>query len=76
MTSKVIWIINISNYRLYSESPRAHLSPWVLFRYNEMLNMMVHGDSEPIPTLYLFSIIKSEYRGLIKCLHLNNFNFN
>ena len=36
---------------LGSESPRTHLSPCVLFRYNTKLYIVVRGDSEPIPTL-------------------------
>ena len=41
--------LDIANNGLGSESPRTHLSPCVLFRYNTMLKIVVRGDLEPIP---------------------------
>ena len=59
-------------FGLGSESPRTHLSPCVLFRYNTMLNIVVRGDSEPIPTFHLLiffwlvqSVILSSFDQLI-----------
>ena len=48
---------------LGSESPHAHLSPCVLFHYNKMLNIVVRGDSKPIPKIMLDFFI-----GLGKCI--------
>ena len=39
----------ITKIGLGSESLRTHLSTCVLFRYNNVLNIVVRGDSEPIP---------------------------
>ena len=34
------------------ESLRAHLSPWIWFRYDTKLYIVVRGDSEPIPNTW------------------------
>ena len=42
---------------LGSESPRTHLSPCVLLHYNTRLYIVVHGDSEPIPFMFIRAVL-------------------
>ena len=57
----VCFIVFISAKRgsLGLESPRTHLPPCVLFRYNTKLYIVVRGDIEPIPKgILLYCVIK------------------